>query len=170
MAAAVQTNLSVAFTHGAQLTMDHCGALIHGAAILWSCSPEPTAPGESPPRCALVGQPGDRGYPGTVAILFVFMVGTTLQTPAFFIYFGALGARTRCICKQHVGPWCVYLDTFMNSRVSGFCVLTETHRHAAAANLARQMECFLNPLRLFHTYNRERASEIICNERALSKF
>lgn len=36
MAAAVQTNLSVAFTHGAQLTMDHCGALIHGAAILWS--------------------------------------------------------------------------------------------------------------------------------------
>lgn len=86
MAAAVQTNLSVAFTHGAQLTMDHCGALIHGAAILWSCSPEPTAPGESPLRCALVGQPGDRGYPGTVAILFVFMVGTTLQTPAFFIY------------------------------------------------------------------------------------
>lgn len=39
MAAAVQTNLSVAFTHGAQLTMDHCGALIHGAAILWSRSP-----------------------------------------------------------------------------------------------------------------------------------
>lgn len=36
MAAAVQTNLSVAFTHGVQLTMDHCGALIHGAAILWS--------------------------------------------------------------------------------------------------------------------------------------
>lgn len=25
MAAAVQTNLSVAFTHGAQLTMGHCG-------------------------------------------------------------------------------------------------------------------------------------------------
>lgn len=39
MAAAVQTNLSVAFTHGAQLTMDHCGALIHGAAILWSRLP-----------------------------------------------------------------------------------------------------------------------------------
>lgn len=158
MAAAVQTNLSVAFTHGAQLTMDHCGALIHGAAILWSCSPEPTAPGESPLRCAPVGQPGVRGYPGTVAILFVFMVLTTLQTPAFFIYFGALGARTHCICRQHVSPWCVYLDTCMSSRVSGFWVLLETHRHTAAANLAIK-ECFLNLLHLFHTY--KRANEIV---------
>src|SRR4029434_3871131 len=29
MAAAVQTNLTVAFTHGTQLTKDHCRALIH---------------------------------------------------------------------------------------------------------------------------------------------
>lgn len=48
MAAAVQTNLSVAFTHGAQLTMDHCGALIRGAAILWSRLPS-QAPQETLP-------------------------------------------------------------------------------------------------------------------------
>ena len=34
MAAAVQTNLSVAFTNGVQLTMSHCGVLIHAVAIL----------------------------------------------------------------------------------------------------------------------------------------
>lgn len=38
MVAAVQTNLSVAFTHGAQLTMGHCGTLIHGAATHSSCT------------------------------------------------------------------------------------------------------------------------------------
>jgi len=86
MAAAVQTNLSVAFTHGAQLTMDHCGALIHGAAILWSrllgqlpqesrllCTPvsQPVTPFRWEPReadlgwrrhlvCFHVGRPGSR--------------------------------------------------------------------------------------------------------------
>lgn len=55
MAAAVQTNLSVAFTHGAQLTMDHCGALIHGAAILWSRSPS-QLPQETLLLCTPVSQ------------------------------------------------------------------------------------------------------------------
>jgi len=31
MAAAVQTNLSVAFTHGIQLTMGHCQTVIHSS-------------------------------------------------------------------------------------------------------------------------------------------
>lgn len=92
MAAAVQTNLSVAFTHGAQLTMDHCGALIHGAAILWSRSPS-QLPQENLLRCAPVSQPVISARPawvgGTVAILFVFTVVTTLQTLCF-IYFGVL--------------------------------------------------------------------------------
>lgn len=83
MAAAVQTNLSVAFTHGAQLTMDHCGALIHGAAILWSRSLS-QQPQETLLLCTPVSQPltsfrwepckGVRAH-HTVAILFVSMLG-----------------------------------------------------------------------------------------------
>lgn len=81
MAAAVQTNLSVAFTHGAQLTMDHCGALIHGAAILWSHLPG-QLPQESLLLCTTVSQlytplrlePADATRPAwigsMVAILF----------------------------------------------------------------------------------------------------
>lgn len=86
MAAAVQTNLSVAFTHGAQLTMDHCGALIHGAAILGSRLLS-QLPQETLLLCTPVSQPltsfrwelvntASSAWVGdTVAILFVFMLG-----------------------------------------------------------------------------------------------
>lgn len=65
MAAAVQTNLSVAFTHGAQLTMDHCGALIHGAAILWSRLPS-QLPQENLVRRAPASQPVMAARPARV--------------------------------------------------------------------------------------------------------
>lgn len=98
MAAAVQTNLSVAFTHGAQLTMDHCGALIHGAAILWSCSLS-QLPQETLLPCTPASQPltplrwelvsaatvGD-----TVAILLVSMLGIVVpdtREPGFYVPF-----------------------------------------------------------------------------------
>lgn len=84
MAAAVQTNLSVAFTHGAQLTMDHCGALIHGAAILWSRLPSqlpqetlllctPVSQPVTPFRCEPVNTARPAWVENTVAILFVSM-------------------------------------------------------------------------------------------------
>lgn len=94
MAAAVQTNLSVAFTHGAQLTMDHCGALIHGAAILWSRLPS-QLPQETLLLSTPVSQPltpfrwesGNTARPtrvgDTVAILFVSMLGEKLKSLGF---------------------------------------------------------------------------------------
>lgn len=93
MAAAVQTNLSVAFTHGAQLTMDHCGALIHGAAILWSCLPS-QLPQETLLLCTPVSQPPNSIQMGAgehrEACLgqrhgsqFVSMLGRTLKSLGF---------------------------------------------------------------------------------------
>lgn len=116
MAAAVQTNLSVAFTHGAQLTMDHCGALIHGAAILWSRSLS-QQPQETLLPCTPVSQPltsfrwepckGVRAH-HTVAILFVSMLGILVphaEEPQFYLTLkSSLGLsfipeRTNCICR-----------------------------------------------------------------------
>lgn len=83
MAAAVQTNLAVAFTHGAQLTMDHCGALIHGAAIL-SSRMLSQLPQETPLLCTPAGRPltpvrwelvNTAPVGGAVAILLVSVLG-----------------------------------------------------------------------------------------------
>lgn len=95
MAAAVQTNLSVAFTHGAQLTMDHCGALIHGAAILWSCSlsqlPQETLLLCTPASQALTPLRWEPVTPATVgdlvAILLVSMLGIVVpDARAWFLH------------------------------------------------------------------------------------
>lgn len=89
MAAAVQTNLSVAFTHGAQLTMDHCGALIHGAAILWSHLPS-QLPQETLLLCTPTSRTltlikfelvNDTSVGDLVAILFASMLGILVLDP-----------------------------------------------------------------------------------------
>lgn len=129
MAAAVQTNLSVAFTHGAQLTMDHCGALIHGAAILWSRLLS-QLPQETLLLCTPVSQPLTpfRWEPvntarsarivDTVAILFVSVLGILVpdtKEPGFYLTLwrspglGCSPERTHCIfqamCAAHLSVW-----------------------------------------------------------------
>lgn len=152
MAAAVQTNLSVAFTHGAQLTMDHCGALIHGAAIPWSCSPS-QLPQETLLLCAPISQPltpfrwepvntarparvGD-----TVAILFVSMLGATLKSLGFIWHFGVLWDRVAALREHAASAGYVYStfervdsDAHMHicSHVYSACAHTLKHMHAAA--------------------------------------
>ncbi|KAK5848480.1 hypothetical protein PBY51_006090 [Eleginops maclovinus] len=67
--------------------MDHCGALIHGAAILWSRSPSqlpqetlllctPASRPVTPLRWELVNTEGMLRVGDTVAILFVSMLGS----------------------------------------------------------------------------------------------
>lgn len=58
MAAAVQTNLSVAFTYGAQLTMVHSRALIHAAATL-RCSQSTMQSAATPWHGSLHAQPAE---------------------------------------------------------------------------------------------------------------
>lgn len=150
MAAAVQTNLSVAFTHGAQLTMDHCGALIHGAAILWSrllsqlpqetlllCAP--ASQPLTPFRWELVNTTGSARAGDTVATLFVSMLGILVPDviePGFYLSLQSclrLGCSPEEFAQYLAVFWltCTYELTCIQACVNA---LKHTRTHAAAAD------------------------------------
>lgn len=131
MAAAVQTNLSVAFTHGAQLTMDHCGALIHGAAILWSRLlsqlPQETlllsAPASQPLNSIQMGAEEQR-VGDTAAILFVSMLGIQVpngkESGFLMSHWSALGSGCsprEKTCTLHLNVW-----TRAHANACAFCL------------------------------------------------
>lgn len=149
MAAAVQTNLSVAFTHGAQLTMDHCGALIHGAAILWSRLPSqlpqetlllctPVSRPLTPFRWELVSTARPARAGDTVAILFVSMLGERCRR-AWVLFdtleFSGIGLQPweNTLCVQYVwvfGPVCSHAHT--SSRVFGSRAYIKIHARSCS--------------------------------------